>query len=154
MAAAFLSKTSRSSKSRMSIEYKVNAPISAEQFIDVLTRSTLGERRPLADRACMEGMVRHASLLVTAWDGAKLVGVARAVTDFHYACFLSDLAVDTAYQQAGIGRGLLEQTRQALGPRCKIRLISAPAAAGYYAKLGFIRNERCWELLPGGQSQD
>lgn len=132
----------------MTIEFKTNTPISTEQFIDVLTRSTLGERRPLEDRACMEGMVRNASLLVTAWDGAKLVGVARALTDFHYACFLSDLAVDRAYQQAGIGRGLLEQTRQALGPRCKIRLISAPAAAGYYAKLGFVRNARCWELLP------
>lgn len=132
----------------MSIEFKLNEPISAEQFIDILRRSSLAERRPIEDLACMDGMVRNASLLVTAWDGAKLVGVARAMTDFHYACFLSDLAVDTTYQRAGIGRGLLERTRQALGPRCKIRLISAPAAAGYYARFGFTRNERCWELLP------
>ena len=80
----------------MALEYKVNAAITVEQFIDLLNRSTLGERRPVADRACMEGMVKNANLCVTAWDGEKLVGVARSVTDFHYACYLSDLAVDAA----------------------------------------------------------
>ena len=132
----------------MAIDYRVNAPITVEQFVDVLNRSTLGQRRPVADAECMAGMVRHADLMVTAWDGSLLVGVARSVTDFHYACYLSDLAVDVKYQRSGIGRGLIAATQQQLGHRCKIRLIAAPAAADYYSKIGFVQNTKCWELGP------
>ncbi|HEX5514292.1 MAG TPA: GNAT family N-acetyltransferase [Gammaproteobacteria bacterium] len=132
----------------MAIEFKTNAGISAEQFIDLLQRSTLAARRPVEDRECIEGMLRHANLTVTAWDGDKLVGIARSITDFYYACYLSDLAVDESYQRAGIGRTLVARTQQALGPRCKIRLVSAPAATAYYPKLGFVQNPQCWELGP------
>jgi len=132
----------------MPIQYKVNTEIDADQFIDVLNRSKLSQRRPIQDRECIEGMIRNANLLVTAWDGAKLVGVARSVTDFHYACYLSDLAVDQSYQRAGIGKMLIANTKTALGPRCTITLIIAPDAAGYYPKVGFLQNINCWELNP------
>lgn len=128
------------------ISYAVNAPISVDQFIDVLNRSTLGRRRPVDDRACMQGMVENSNLCVTAWDEKMLVGVARSITDFHYACYLSDLAVDAAYQRSGIGTALVARTQQQLGPRCTLRLIAAPDASAFYPKLGFARNERCWEL--------
>jgi GNAT superfamily N-acetyltransferase len=137
----------------MTIEYKVNARITAEQFIDVLNRSTLGQRRPVEDRECIEGMVKNGNLLVTAWDGARLIGVARSVTDFHYACYLSDLAVDVSYQRSGVGRALVAWTQQQLGERCKIRLIAAPAAADFYPRIGFVRNSRCWELNPAGMKK-
>lgn len=132
----------------MTIEYKTNAAISVEQFIDVLQRSTLGERRPLDDRTCLEGMLEHAGLLVTAWDAEKIVGVARAITDFHYACWLSELAVDQAYQRRGIGKQMVKLVRDKLGPHCKLRLAAAPAAADYYGRIGFQPNSRCWEILP------
>lgn len=128
------------------IEYRVDRALSAAEFIDILNRSTLGERRPIADAACIEGMVKNASLTVTAWAGATLVSVARSVTDFCYACYLSDLAVDVAYQHSGIGRGLVSHTLKQLGPHCKICLLAAPAAEGYYPKLGFVHNAKCWEL--------
>ena len=70
----------------MNFEYKINAPISAAQFVDVLKRSGLGERRPIDDLACIEGMVSNSNLIVTAWAGDQLIGVARSVTDFHYGC--------------------------------------------------------------------
>ena len=130
------------------IAYRVNAPLDAERFVDVLRRSTLGERRPIDDAACIAGMLTHADLTVTAWDGDLLVGIARSVTDFHYACYLSDLAVDAAYQGVGIGRELVRRTRLELGPRCTLRLISAPAAMDYYPRIGFVRNDRCWEVAP------
>lgn len=128
------------------IEYRADRALSADEFIDVLQRSTLAERRPIDDRECIEGMVKHGNLMVTAWDGARLIGVARSVTDFFYACYLSDLAVDVAYQRRGVGRGLVAHTLEQLGPRCKIRLVAAPAAVDYYAKIGFVQNVKCWEL--------
>ena len=136
------------------VEYKVNYVISPKQFIDVLNRSTLAERRPVDDRECVEGMLRHGNLTITARDADKLIGIARSVTDFHYACYLSDLAVDVAYQHVGIGRGLIHRTQRELGTRCKIRLISAPAAMDYYPKLGFVRNQQCWELAPSATQAD
>jgi|GEM_PF-52033 len=134
------------------IAYHVNAPLDVERFVDLLRRSTLAERRPVDDLACMAGMLAHADLTLTAWDGDRLVGVARSVTDFHYACYLSDLAVDSAYQGTGIGRELVRRSVAALGPRCTLRLISAPAAMDYYPRIGFVRNERCWEVPAGSPS--
>ena len=130
----------------MTIQYLINKGITAEAFIDVLKRSTLGERRPIDDQACIKGMLEHADLTVTAWDGEKLVGVARSVTDFHYACYLSDLAVDVGYQKRGVGKKLIDVTQTQLGPRCTLILISAPAADEYYPKIGFDHQPRTWVL--------
>ena len=131
----------------MDIAYRINAPLSADQFIDLLQRCTLGVRRPLTDRPCIEGMVTNSNLTVTAWDHEKLVGIARSVTDFHYACYLSDLAVDEGYQRLGIGRKLQILTQQQLGPRCSLIVIAAPAADDYYAQLGgYVHHPRCWVL--------
>ena len=130
----------------MSIEYKINAPVSTDQFIELLRDSTLGERRPIGDRNCMEGMVKNSNLMVTAWDDGELVGIARSMTDFHYACYLSDLAVHKKYQKSGIGRKLQTLTQEQLGPKCKLILVAAPAANSYYEHIGFTNNQRCWVL--------
>lgn len=130
----------------MSIEYKVNAPVTAEQFIELLNSSTLGERRPVEDHECISGMVNNSNLMVTAWDDGSLVGIARSMTDFHYACYLSDLAVDKKYQKCGIGKKLQILTQEQLGPKCKLLLVAAPDANTYYEHIGFTNNTRCWIL--------
>lgn len=130
----------------MSIEYKINAPVSTDQFIGLLRESTLGERRPIEDRECMEGMVKNSNLIVTAWHGERLIGIARSMTDFHYACYLSDLAVHMEYQGNGIGKKLQVKTQEQLGPNCKLILVAAPAANSYYEHIGFTNNQRCWVL--------
>jgi len=130
----------------MSIEYRINAPISVYQFIDLLIRSTLGKRRPIHDRECMEGMIANSNLIISAWESGKLVGIARSITDFHYACYLSDLAVCQSYQKGGIGKRLQIITQNQLGPQCKLILIAAPNANSYYEHLGFTNNPRCWVL--------
>ena len=96
------------------IDYKINEPISVKQFIALLNKTTLGARRPLEDEKRVAAMLHHADLLITAWDGERLVGMARSVTDFAYCCYLSDLAVDEQYQKQGIGLQLIEHTKQAL----------------------------------------
>lgn len=133
-------------KNNVKIDYKINMPLSTEQFIELLKSSTLAERRPIDDRECMDGMVNNSNLVVTAWDGDKLIGVARSMTDFHYACYLSDLAVDKEYQHYGIGKQLQVLSQEQLGANCKLILISAPAANSYYEHLGFSNSERCWVL--------
>jgi|SRR5690606_2573175 GNAT superfamily N-acetyltransferase len=130
----------------MSIEYKINEPIGTDQFVELLEASTLGERRPIDDRVCMEGMLSNSNLIVSAWHSNRLVGIARSVTDFHYACYLSDLAVALEYQRSGIGKQLQILTQEQLGPKCKLILLAAPDANQYYEQLGFEHNPRCWVL--------
>ncbi len=130
----------------MDLRYETARQISADEFIDLLRRSTLAERRPVDDRQCIQAMLRHANLLCTAWDGDKLVGVARSITDFEYCCYLSDLAVDEKYQRQGIGKNLIGLTQSKLGGRAKIILLSAPKAERYYPKIGFEAHRSAWIL--------
>lgn len=128
----------------MTIQYHADRRLTADEFIDVLMRSTLGERRPVDDPACIQAMLEHANLLCTAWDGPKLVGVARSVTDFAYCCYLSDLAIDEAYQRKGLGKELIALTQSRLGPKAKLILLAAPKAVEYYPKLGFQAHPSAW----------
>ncbi len=130
----------------MAIEYKVNYPISVEQAIDVYVRSTLGERRPVSRPDIFRKMLEHADLLITAWDGDLLVGVARTLTDFAYCAYLADLAVDEAYQKQGIGKHLIELTATNLEPSAYITLLAAPKATEYYAKVGFEHHASAWMM--------
>lgn len=135
----------------MNIQYESSRAISAAEFIDVLERSTLAERRPVDDPKTVEAMLTHANLLCTAWDGEKLIGVARSLTDFEYCCYLSDLAVDSAYQRKGIGRELIRLTQSKLGSHAKIILLAAPKAAGYYGRIGFDSHPSAW-IIPAAKA--
>jgi GNAT superfamily N-acetyltransferase len=134
----------------MSIDYRDDAAPGVEEAIDLYRRSTLGARRPVDRPDIFAGMLGNASLTLTAWDGARLVGIARTLTDFTYVAYLADLAVDVAYQKQGIGRRLVADTRQRLGPDCTIVLLAAPDANAYYARLGFEHNPRAWVLAGTG----
>lgn len=126
------------------IYYSHERKITPEQFVDVLNRTTLGERRPVNDRARIAAMLDNANLICTAWDGDLLVGVARSVTDFVFCCYLSDLAVDSAYQRRGIGTELIRITQSRLHPDAKVILISAPQAQAYYPKIGMTPHPSAW----------
>ena len=130
----------------MNIEYKINTPVTTEQFISLLNKSTLGERRPVDDYECMEGMINNSNLIISAWSDDNLIGISRSMTDFHYACYLSDLAVHKEYQNNGVGKMLQVITQNQLGPKCKLILIAAPAANSYYEHIGFSNNPRCWVI--------
>lgn len=130
------------------VVYAVEPDLSADDFIDVLHRSGLAERRPVADRPRVEAMMRNADLTITArlneQLGGLLVGVARSVTDFVYCCYLSDLAVDRALQGRGIGKELMRRTRAAVGEGTTCLLLSAPKAVTFYEDAGLERHERAF----------
>jgi GNAT superfamily N-acetyltransferase len=125
------------------------AQLSPDEFLSVLERSGLGERRPVDDPERIAGMAGNASLIVTARHDGKLIGVSRCGTDFVYFCYCSDLAVDRAWQGQGIGRRLLQATMAALHPRATLYLIAAPKAISYYEHIGMLRNERCFAIAAG-----
>jgi predicted N-acetyltransferase YhbS len=129
------------------ITYRLGNDLDLDAVIELYRASTLGERRPVADRARMAAMLAHANLVVSAWDGELLVGLARSLSDFSYCTYLSDLAVRASHQRWGIGRELIRRTRQA-GGSAQIILLAAPAAVEYYPRLGFRQHPQAWVLGP------
>src|ERR1700674_1593912 len=131
------------------IEYRTGNDLDLEAVIDLYRASTLGERRPVDDRERMATMLRNANLVVTAWDTNLLVGIARSLTDFSYATYLSDLAVRGSHQRLGIGKELIRRTQQSGGPHARLVLLAAPAAVDYYPHVGFTQHPSAWTLGPG-----
>lgn len=129
-----------------SIGYRLGNDLNLDQVIELYSASTLGERRPVDDRQIMAEMIRHANLVVTAWDGELLIGIARTLTDFSYVGYLADLAVRASHQRRGIGIGLIRKTREKMGPRSMLVLLAAPKAADYYPRIGFTRHASAWIL--------
>lgn len=127
------------------INYYSDRTITAADLSLVFESS--GIKRPYQDLARLEKMIEHADLLITAWDGSKLVGIARGLTDFVYCCYLSDLAVSRDYQRLGIGKQLVEHVRAALGSSVSLVLLSAPTATEYYPSIGFTNTDKCF-LIP------
>ena len=118
-----------------SISYLNNKKITAQE-LSVLFQSS-GIHRPTDDTKRLSTMIENASIIWTAWDDNRLVGIARALTDFSYACYLSDLAVDINYQKQGIGKTLINKIRDQIGSDVSLLLLSAPSAISYYSKTQF-----------------
>lgn len=128
------------------VVYAIEPDLAVAELIDVLRRSTLAERRPVDDPVAMAGMIRHADLILTARRDGLLVGVSRALTDFHFCTYLSCLAVDERCQRQGIGRELIRRTHIAAGLHTTLILLAAPKAETYYGHIGLQPHHSCWTI--------
>lgn len=117
------------------IQYKINPPIPIEEIVRVYDSS--GLKRPTNDVERISQMYKNSNLVIAAYDDDHLIGVARSLTDFCYCCYLSDLAVQKEFQNLGIGKVLIEKTKEAIGAQTALILLSAPDAMSYYPKIGF-----------------
>lgn len=128
----------------MSVDYHLEPELSPAEFIDVLIRSTLAARRPVDQPQVIASMLTNADIVLTARVEGRLIGVARAISDFAYCTYLSDLAVDVEHQGRGIGRELIRRTHEAAGLRTSLILLAAPKARTYYPHIGMKPHDSCW----------
>lgn len=128
----------------MKISYKTDVIPEKELVVDLYKSS--GLNRPVDDKERIGGMYENSNLVITAWDGETLVGVARSLTDFCYCCYLSDLAVRKEYQKLGIGKGLIQRTKEQIGDQTMLLLLSAPTAMEYYPAVGFQKVENAFTI--------
>jgi predicted N-acetyltransferase YhbS len=128
------------------ISYRTGNDLQLDAVIELYRASTLGERRPVDDRRRMAKMLEGANLVITAWDGDALVGLARSLSDFAFCTYLSDLAVRLSHQRQGIGQELMRRT-QAAGGEATLYLFAAPRAVEYYPHVGFAAGSG-WMLKP------
>lgn len=123
----------------MNIIYSLDKIPEAEQIIELYTNAELP--RPTNDKERIQRMFDNSNLIVTAWHNELLVGVSRSITDWVWACYLSDLAVRKEYQKEGIGKRLIRLTKEKVGERSMVLLLSVPTAMDYYPKAGFVKQE-------------
>ena len=133
------------------IEYRTGNDLDVDEVTELYKASTLGERRPIDERERFAAMIKNANLVVTAWDGKLLVGIARSITDFNYFTYLADLAVRVSHQKQGIGKELTRRTQALGGPKTNLLLLAAPAAEKYYSHIGFTHAPQAWLLRAGEQ---
>jgi GNAT superfamily N-acetyltransferase len=126
------------------IRYEENPALQAADVANVFQRS--GIRRPFQELERIQRMIEGADIILSAWDGERMVGIARAITDYSYCCYLSDLAVDQAYQKNGVGKELVRRLREKLSEEVALILLAAPEAVDYYPKIGFEHNDRCFMI--------
>ncbi|UVI28017.1 GNAT family N-acetyltransferase [Paenibacillus spongiae] len=106
-----------------------------------------GIKRPYEDLERIQRMIDHSDIMISAWAGNnRLIGLARAVTDYSYCCYLSDLAVDKEYKNQGIGRELVRRLQAVSGDECSLVLLSAPGAVDYYPRLGFEHTDKAFVM--------
>ncbi len=127
-----------------SVQYRTDRRVGVDEFKDILERSGLGARRPVGDSKRLERMLQAYNLILTAWDGDLLVGIATCWTDYAHSAYLADLAVAADRQRRGIGRELVYLARTTVGPQVTLILLSAPAAVDYYPKIGMERFTDCF----------
>ncbi len=75
--------------------------------------------------------------LVTAWEGARLVGICRVIADGQYTAYISDLAIDPDFQGKGIGAEVVERVLRLLEGYDTIALITGVDKYEFWEKFGF-----------------
>jgi GNAT superfamily N-acetyltransferase len=123
----------------MNIEYSFHKRPTVNQIIELYDNA--GLPRPTYDKERIQKMFDNSNLILTPWDNDLLVGVSRSITDWVWACYLSDLAVRDEYKKEGIGRQLINLTKEKVGDESMVLLLSVPTAMEYYPKVGFIKQE-------------
>lgn len=123
----------------MEITYKIGTTPDIMQIIEVY--NSAGLNRPTTNMARIAAMYSNSNLIISAWHNDILVGISRALTDFCYCCYLSDLAVRKEYQTMGIGKELIALTKEQIGEQTTLILLSAATAMEYYPKIGFDKIE-------------
>lgn len=119
----------------MEYTYTVNDKMDATELSLVFKAS--GIKRPVDDLPRLQRMIEKADIVITARAEDKIVGVARAITDFNYCCYLSDLAIDKDHQKQGIGKELVRLLQEEIGDEVSLLLLASQEAMEYYPKIGF-----------------
>ena len=72
---------------------------------------------------------------IGAWDGPRLVGAVRLLTDGYFFAVVPEILVDPDYQRRGVGRALMELALDRAPRRC-LFLGAQPQSVKFFEKIG------------------
>ena len=120
--------------------YSDSHDLDPEQLLALFEQADWARGRSLHDT---QRMLAKTDVLISAWDGAKLVGFGRALTDYIYRASIWDVIVDVSYQDQDIGKGLVQRilTHASLA-QVELFWLCTRRYQGFYASLGFSDKEQ------------
>ena len=89
----------------MTIDYRDSHALDLDQLAALF--NAVGWQQRAADRERLAQLVRGSLWIISAWDGDRLVGFARAISDGAFNAYISTVAVRPEYQRRGIGREIV-----------------------------------------------
>ena len=96
------------------------------------------QHRTLSD---LETAIQHSEPVVTAWDGERLIGFARATSDRVYRAVLWDVVIHPEYRGRGLGRTLVKTLLAHPSVQGVERVyLMTSSQQGFYERLGFTEN--------------
>ena len=132
----------------------MNITYRSEKNLPCLPLAALFRAVGWSDGAESDQMLAHfnkpflnSTFVFSAWDGERLVGCVRALSDRMFRSVLYDLAVLPEYQGKGIGGELVRLCRNEC-PDSEWLLQTVPERVAFYEKLGFDRFEEPVMQIP------
>ncbi|MDX1358881.1 MAG: GNAT family N-acetyltransferase [Clostridia bacterium] len=86
--------------------------------------------------------------VVTAWDGDKIIGVGRMISDGECYAWIHDIAVLPSHRKLGVGKGVMDELIKG-NKSLLIGLTSSFEAVDFYKKLGFKKHKTGMAKYPG-----
>ncbi len=120
------------------LELRDTLPDAAEYFF--LFESTGWNQEYALTSKELERAIRDSWCLVTAYDGDKLIGSGRVVSDGVFHALIVDVIVKPEYQKRGLGSVIMQRLLE----RCRaarlrdVQLFCARGKAPFYHRLGFV----------------
>ncbi|MEX5212833.1 MAG: GNAT family N-acetyltransferase [Nitrospiraceae bacterium] len=126
-------------KSAVTIVYADGTDIPPQHLFRLYQQAPWAKGRTIEDA---KTMLKHTDEAVTAWDGERLVGFGRVLTDYVYRATIWDVIVDKAYQGRGVGTAIVN--RIVHHPRLKrVELFwLCTRMPRFYERLGFSSREQ------------
>ena len=124
---------------KSAVTFSETTNLDASHLLRLFRQAPWAKHRTVEDAT---EMLRHSDVVLCAWDGDRLVGFGRVITDFVYRATIWDVIVDQAYNKQGIGTELVRRILN--HPRLnKVELFwLCTRRPGFYEKLGFSSKEQ------------
>jgi ribosomal protein S18 acetylase RimI-like enzyme len=124
----------------MAIEIKEGAPV------DPSALQALYQHAPWARGRTLDGigaMLARTDYHFSAWDGGRLIGFARVLTDGIYRATLWDVVVHPDYQRRGVGEELMNRIlAHPVLSKVEKFWLNTRDKFGFYEKFGFVRSDQ------------
>lgn len=114
-------------------EISYREKISAGDFLALAQRVWPRDYSPAEAAAALERTIN-----IGAWDGSRLVGSIRVLTDGYFFATIPEILVDPSYQRRGIGRHLMALALEH-APRGKMSFGAQPQSVGFFDRIGCER---------------
>ncbi len=130
----------------MPVITKVNAPITVSQLRELYEVSDFVREKLRDSDSRLQTMLDHTQLIISLWDGSKLIGLARCLTDYEVSCYLSEIVVSPEYRGQGLGQRLMRAIRNCLDDRVTLVLRAEHSAIGFYERIGLHQIDNLYRI--------